>query len=262
MGRFDEWLTEDTGPDAQGDSNCDSQPTAATAPDTENAAREGNSATSEPEQASFRELEESPTSSNSTDSAGGDHSVPLESDEVAHLPASLATREQSTTLKPRYQGHKAFNDQIRQDWMVLIEEHQDAFQALLYRPADGTYGVIDDETGEESFTELDNNQRVLSYQEPVIVSVLDNPDGRESFRAVDSDTDQDGLTDDVLVLRIALSGIPVGSILEWNEEMSHSTVRRWWYVHRIFSMGTQHVGSLYYCIPARNFDSYANGGIQ
>ncbi len=105
-------------------------------------------------------------------------------------------------------------------------------------------GVVSDETGEESFTELDNNQRELTYREPEIVYVLDNPDGRDSFHAIDADGEQDGLTDDVLILRIAANNVPVGSILEWNEEMVNGVARRWWYVHRIFSYGTQHVGSL------------------
>lgn len=97
--------------------------------------------------------------------------------------------------------------------MLIIESSPDAFQALLYRPDVGTYGVVSDETGEESFTELDNNQRELTYQEPEIVYVLDNPDGRDSFHAIDADGEQDGLTDDVLILRIAANNVPVGSIL-------------------------------------------------
>nr|QBM91494.1 hypothetical protein NNIBIDOC_00165 [Salmonella sp.] len=41
-----------------------------------------------------------------------------------------------------------------------------------------------------------------------------------------------------------ITSVPVGSILEWNEEMVNGVARRWWYVHRIFSYGIiVHVGS-------------------
>ncbi|HBT4785520.1 TPA: phage tail protein [Klebsiella variicola subsp. variicola] len=262
MGRFDEWFTDDVS-QKRGEPDDDSTETEATAPVEEDA---GSSTENDNESApSFSTLDDAAaapdTGSDRADGAGG-ADLSENKPDVAPLPPSLAGREQNATLKARYNGHQAFNDQIRHDWMLIIETSPDAFQALLYRPDMGTYGVVDDETGEESFTQLDNNQRALTYQEPEIVYVLDNPDGRESFHAIDADGEQDGLTDDVLVLRIAANDVPVGSILEWNEEMAHGVARRWWYVHRIFSYGTQHVGSLYYCIPARNFDSTSEGVIQ
>lgn len=261
MGRFEEWFTDDVS-QKQREPDNDSTQTAAPAPVVEDA----GSATARDDSPSteFSVLEDSPStpdmdSNNTGDHAGGD--VQRDPD-VAVLPPALSSREQDSTLKTRFNGHSEFNDQIRADWMVIIESSPDAFQALLYRPDVGTYGVVSDETGEESFTELDNNQRALTYQEPVIVSVLDNPDGRESFHAIDADGEQDGLTDDVLILRIATDSAPVGSILEWNEETAKGVARRWWYVHRIYSYGTQHVGSLYYCIPARNFDTTNNGIVE
>ncbi|MDT0178130.1 phage tail protein [Enterobacter sp. BRE11] len=185
----------------------------------------------------------------------------------AALPDAIAGRDQSTVIKPRYKGHAAFNNMVRRDWIKAIESDYSAFQALLYLPDMNDVGEVDDETGFEkaSFTELNNNQRTLSYQDvdPVVVTVLDCPDERESFQVLDADGEQDGFTDDVLILRIAAEGVPVGSILEWNEEMaSGALARRWWYVHRIYGFGTQNVGSLYYCIPARNFDTTSNGRIE
>jgi hypothetical protein len=41
--------------------------------------------------------------------------------------------------------------------------------------------------------------------------------------------------------------------------MDGNTVRRWWYVLRIYTLGTASVGSLYYLIPARNIDGSAEG---
>ncbi|EOZ2186382.1 phage tail protein [Enterobacter hormaechei] len=264
MGRFDAWLTDELSQKQEEPAN-DSTQAETTTPTEENT---GSVSEAKPEHSiSFSNLEASTSSlgvapDDNGDLAGGYGETDDNEPDVASLPASLAAREQNTKLKTRFNGHKQFNDQIRADWMLVIESSPDSFQALIYRPDVGTYGVIDDESGTESFTEIDNNQRPLTYQEPDIVYVLDNPDGRESFRAVDGDGEQDGLTDDVLVLRIAANNVPVGSILEWNEEMANGTARRWWYVHRIFSYGTQHVGSLYYCIPARNFDSTNGGHVQ
>ncbi|WP_323869307.1 phage tail protein [Xenorhabdus szentirmaii] len=90
--------------------------------------------------------------------------------------------------------------------------------------------------------------------------MLDCPDERESFIAVDTDGDQDGGTDDFLVIRAATTGVSVGSIFEWNEELSDGRLaRRFWYVLRILTYGTASVGSLYYCIPARNFSQSTLG---
>lgn len=182
---------------------------------------------------------------------------------VATLPGALATRDQDTTLKPRFKGHSPLNAMVRKDWMKLIDLHPDNFDALLFRPDPEDVGEVDEESGIEapSYTELNNNQRDLRYLDPVLVKVLDCPDERDSFQAVDSDGEQDGLSDELQLLRIAAEGVSIGSILTWNEEMaSGALAQRWWYVHRIYSLGTQHVGSIYYCIPARNMDT-TEGGI-
>jgi len=202
------------------------------------------------------------------DAGGADgNSAEADAPLTAALPASIASREQAIALKPRYKGHSAFNNMVRRDWMKLIEQDFSSYQALLYLPDADDVGDVDDETGFEtpSYTELNNNQRSLTYQDadPAVVMVLDCPDERESFQVLDNDGEQDGLTDDVLILRIAAEGVPVGSILEWNEELaSGKLARRFWYVHRIYGYGTQSVGSLYYCIPARNFDTTSTGRIE
>lgn len=264
MGRFDEWLADDASLMRKGTEHDSTQREETTTVEAnEGSTTENGKVSTGP----FSILEERAATEadsrhdNWPDNAGDSVTEVIEPD-IAPLPASLANREPNQQLKTRYNGHKAFNDQIRADWMLIIESSPDAFEALLYRPADGTYGVVNDETGEESFTQLDNNQRELTYLEPEIVYVLDNPDGRDSFHTIDADGEQDGLADEVLILRIAANNVPVGSILEWNEEMANGLARRWWYVHRIFSYGTQHVGSLYYCIPARNFDTTQNGVIE
>lgn len=193
--------------------------------------------------------------------------VPHQDDDepdAASLPSALAGRAQDTSLKPRFKGHAPLNNTVRKDWIKVIELDPDNFDALLFRPDPEDVGEVDEETGLEgqSFTEINNNQRDLRYQDPVTVKVIDCPDDRDSFQTVDADGEQDGLSDEIQLLRIAAEGVSVGSILTWNEEMaSGKLAQRWWYVHRIFSFGTQHVGSLYYCIPARNLDATEGGKV-
>ncbi|WP_274715548.1 hypothetical protein [Xenorhabdus bovienii] len=177
------------------------------------------------------------------------------------LPQHLFTREQNLNLKPRYKGHSPLNNIVRQDWIKMIEEDPDSYDALLYRPVDEVPTKINDDGLEiPVFTEFNNHQKELSYTDPQRVIVLDCPDERESFTAVDSDGDQDGGIDDFLVIRAATTGVSIGSIFEWNEELSDGRLaRRFWYVLRIFTYGTASVGSLYYCIPARNFSQSALG---
>lgn len=180
---------------------------------------------------------------------------------VAPLPTGLHERPVTPTLKNRYAGHAAVNDQVREDWMKVIEQDPFSYEALLYRPT-VPVPTEPDEDGIDTplFTEINNNQTELDYLDPVVVTVLDCPDQREQFQAVDQDGDQDGLTDDFLIIRAATRGISIGSIFEWNEEgMDGNPVRRWWYVLRIYTLGTASVGSLYYLIPARNIEGSAEG---
>ncbi|MEG5932451.1 hypothetical protein UXN85_20510 [Enterobacter hormaechei] len=156
----------------------------------------------------------------------------------------------------RYAGHNAFNNLVREDWQRAIEDDHYAFDALVYLPEVAEYTPREAKHHETAeFTEINNNQRELVYGLPHPVVVLDCPDERENFFAVDADGDQDGGADDFLVLRVAATGIPIGSVFEWNEElMDGSAVPRWWYVMKIFAYGTAAVGSLYFCVPARNFE--------
>ncbi|WP_228863398.1 phage tail protein [Xenorhabdus sp. PB30.3] len=177
----------------------------------------------------------------------------------AALPLHLSNKEPDVNLKPRYQGHSPLNDLVRLDWVKVIEEDPDNFDALLYRPVEPIPAKVHEDGFElAAFTEFNNHQRELAYTDPQKVIVLDCPDERESFSAMDADGDQDGSTDDFLVIRAATTGVSVGSIFEWNEELSDGQLaRRFWYVLRIFTYGTASVGSLYYCIPARNFTQSA-----
>lgn len=209
----------------------------------------------------------------------GDETATTVDSSSPSVPTSIVMRPK-TPMKARFSGDAAVNDLMRRDWQRAISEDPMAFDALLYVPSDAseTESDPDDDDSEESndspaFTEINANQKTLTYTDPVLVAVLDCPDDRPSFAAVDADGENDGSVDDVLILRIAppldvLNAIdmddnhpiarthaPVGSIIEWNEALTDGESRCWWYVHRIFTYGTAAVGSLYYCIPARNFDA-------
>ena len=156
----------------------------------------------------------------------------------------------------RYAGHADFNNLVRTDWQRAIEDDPYAFDALVYLPELAEYTPLEQKHHEQpDYTEINNNQRELVYGLPEPVVMLDCPDERENFFTVDNDGDQDGYVDEYLVVRVAATGIPIGSVFEWMEEtMDGSAKPRWWYVVKIFAYGTAAVGSLYFCVPARNFE--------
>ncbi|WP_275381183.1 phage tail protein [Xenorhabdus bovienii] len=240
MSRYDEWLNDSPGSEITGMGSVQLQPIT-------------NISEQESELVDLDDIQSPPAL------------VTLAEDEGASaqatLPQHLFTREQNLNLKPRYKGHSPLNNIVRQDWIKMIEEDPDSYDALLYRPVDDVPTKINDDGLEiPVFTEFNNHQKELSYTDPQRVIVLDCPDERESFTAVDSDGDQDGGIDDFLVIKAATTGVSIGSIFEWNEELSDGRLaRRFWYVLRIFTYGTASVGSLYYCIPARNFSQSALG---
>lgn len=169
----------------------------------------------------------------------------------SHRPAPAGTKPRN-----RYAGHEPFNSLVRADWQRAITDDPYAFDGLLYLPSIAEVPTATRTDFEQAqFTEINNNQRELTYDLPHHVVILDCPDERENFFALDADGEQDGYVDEHLVLRIAATGIPIGSVIEWNEEQADgSAVPRWWYVMKIFAYGTASVGSLYFCVPARNFE--------
>ena len=204
MGRFDEWFVDKDAHQQEGVQNHDSTTSDASAPVE---AREDGDLTHAAADTGFTEVHQSEVDSDSVGHVDddADFSIPGADSQpdVAPLPSGIADRRPTPNMRARFKGHAPLNDQMRDDWMKLIELHQDSFQALLFRPANGIYGVVDEETDLESFTEINNNQRDLTYAEPEMVWVLDSPDGRDSFHIIDGDGEQDGITDDVMVLRVA-----------------------------------------------------------
>lgn len=168
-------------------------------------------------------------------------------------------------MRPRFKGHSVFNASVKADWMKAIERDPDAFDALLYIPVEQAETDEGNSNYEaDIFDEIDANQDVLSYADPVPVAVLDCPDETEAFWVMDNGAENAGEGESPLVLRIAADNVPIGSVLEWQEEVSASgkLKRVWWYVHRAQGVGSANVGVLYICIPCRDFEhlSTENGG--
>lgn len=150
---------------------------------------------------------------------------------------------------PRFHRSSQLNAQIRKDWIKVIERHRDSFDAVLYRATEAD--PIEGETG-KNFTELNNHNKKLTYQEPELVKVLDTPNmDAEHFTAMDQGDGHDTLDGGILMLRAAADYIPHGSVFSFYEETGPDQQRLVsWYVLEIYIYGSQSAGYLYVCVPA------------
>lgn len=156
--------------------------------------------------------------------------------------------------KVRYSGHAIFNDVLKQDWMNAIALSPDAFDASLYRPVESET-AIDDSYQEESTLEIDTNQDSLSYDESIDVMVLDCPTEQDTFFVTDSGESSLGEGEGLLLLRVNNDNVPIGSVLEWDEETGDGIRTVWWYVQKHLGYGTANVGVLHACVPMRDFNT-------
>lgn len=157
-------------------------------------------------------------------------------------------------LKPRYDGHEALNRVLRQDWIKSIELSPDHFEAYLFRPLksaadDAPAGYEDD-----AVIEIDTNQDTLVYEDHELVAVVDCPDEQTSFFTMNDGGDNLGEGAEPLLLKIAAT-VPIGSVLEWDEETAEGRRTVWWYVHSAMGYGTANIGVIHACVPMRDFNS-------
>lgn len=156
----------------------------------------------------------------------------------------------------RFGGHTAFHQAIKSDWYKAIQLDPNSFDALLYLPISESEENTDSGNYEDDiFSEVDSTQTTLQYADPVVVPVVDCPDELESFSLMADNETNMNESELPLILRVGVEGIPSGSVLEWEEEITPEgkTRRVWWYIHRSYGLGTVNVGTLYVCIPCRDF---------
>lgn len=157
--------------------------------------------------------------------------------------------------RARNSGHSPFNNMVRDDWRRLVESHPDAFDALLYTP--GISLEVPDSGDEEAlFGTLDRHQQAVTYQAPALISVLVGSQDDPLFSAMWDETDNQGAGDsDTITLLLSPGLVPLGSIVEFEEETASGQNRRvWWYVHSIEAVGTAAVGALHVCIPCGDLE--------
>lgn len=165
-------------------------------------------------------------------------------------------------LRARNSGHKPLNDQIRTDWINLVERHPDSFGALLYLPGE------EPETGEEAepalFGTVDRQREAISYAAPVIVTALEAQSDDPAFVGMWDDAEHLGAGEsDTLTLLLSCVAAPLGSIVEFMEELASGELRRaWWYVQRVDVVGSAAVGALHICIPCGDLEQNPAQAIQ
>ena len=160
-------------------------------------------------------------------------------------------------LIKRYEGHNKLNDLVRQDWIKSIERSRDMWQAHLYRPKSQV--IADDRESDvyesQIVIDIDDNQREIEYHDPIVVCLVESTDDTvETFLTLDSGSETLGEGTEPIMLKVAADPpVEVGSVLEWDEELSEGSRTVFWYVHRNLSVGSARVGTVNVCIPMPNF---------
>lgn len=159
-------------------------------------------------------------------------------------------------LKRRFSGHGLVNTLVMADWLASINLDAENWQARLFLCIDEEQTQIDSDDFETPlFTEIEKNQQTLSYADPLVINVAEVNEGLQRY------TGDDGQSllsqgDGNLSIRIGHDPVPLGSILEWEEEQADGSVSVvTWYVHRVRTLGTQKAAVIYELISAGDVDS-------
>lgn len=155
--------------------------------------------------------------------------------------------------RARNSGHKPLNDQIRRDWVKYVTAAPDSFDAILILPEKGEQEEEDDGA---LFGRVDRHQQVITYNTVELVRALVAPLDDPAFIGMWDGGESIGMGESgILNLLLSYGVAPVGSILEWEEELASGALRRvWWYVHSTQVVGSAAVGALHVCIPCGDLE--------
>lgn len=155
--------------------------------------------------------------------------------------------------RARNSGHTPLNDMIRADWMKYVDAHPDSFDALLITPE---REEVEEEDDGALFGRVDRHQQVITYDAVTLVKAMIAPLEDTAFIGVWDGGEGLGMGESgVLNVLLSCGVAPVGSILEWEEEMAGGELRRvWWYVHSTSVVGSAAVGALHVCIPCGDLE--------
>lgn len=157
----------------------------------------------------------------------------------------------------RNAGHAPLNNLIREDWRRLVEAHPDSFDAMIFLPK-GTKAVPEQPDDEVAlFGTVDASQQPITYEQPVLGSVLVATMDDQVFAGMWEEADQTGSGEsETLSLLLSYGQAPVGTQFEWEEETSNGNTRRvWWYVQEVNVIGTASVGAIHICIPCGDLEA-------
>ena len=134
----------------------------------------------------------------------------------------------------RFQAQSPLNAMISEDWKASILLDPDNWDAMLYIPKQ-----VNKAEDESKFRDLDTNQRVIEYADPIPVKCADI---NEPIARTMSDSGEYLLSngDNVLTIRISHDVVPDGSQLSWSEDKGNEKVTEvTWYVHQTRAIGSQ-----------------------
>lgn len=134
----------------------------------------------------------------------------------------------------RFQAQSPLNTIVAEDWKASILLDPDNWDAQLYIPKQITQAE-----DESKFRDLDTNQKVIEYADPIPVKCADI---NEPMQRMMADSGEYLLSngDSVLTIRISHDVVPDGSQLSWAEDKGNGKVTEvTWYVHQTRAIGSQ-----------------------
>ncbi|WP_070964957.1 hypothetical protein [Vibrio sonorensis] len=155
----------------------------------------------------------------------------------------------STPKKNRFQSHSPLNNMVSEDWKASILLDPDNWDAQLYIPIPQT-----EASDESDFRDLDTNQKVIEYADPIPVKCADI---NEPTQRIMENSGEYLLSngESVLTVRIGHDPVPDGSSISWLEDKGNGkTTEVTWYVQQSRGIGVQSSMKVYDLILSLDSD--------